>query len=211
MFDETRSTLVGHDQTTVRGLVDPAGTDGFAIASLVCGLLGLVPLGVVFGWRALVRIGGSGRSGRGLAIAGLTLSVAWLGLGVSLITTGPKHVTQAAPGPDYIQGMAIGDCLDADGEQVIRAACDAPHDEQIADRVDVSGGYPSYPGLTTLRELAQPLCRIAGAAYFTHGTPLSGLEFLAHIPTESSWNAGAREATCTFGKPDGKLTGPLQP
>jgi hypothetical protein len=210
LFDDTRSTLSNHDQTTVRGLVEPSETDGFAIASLVCGLLGLVPLAIIFGRRALVRIGRSGRSGRGLAITGLVLSVVWLGLGVGLMTTGPKHVTQAAPGPDHIQGMAIGDCLDADGEQVIRAACDAPHDEQIADRVDVSGGYKTYPGLATLEDLAQPLCRIAGAAYFTKDAP-PDLEFLAHIPTESSWNAGAREATCTFGKASGKLTGPVRP
>ncbi|MDT7798112.1 MAG: Septum formation [Actinomycetota bacterium] len=109
--------------------------------------------------------------------------------------------------------MAVGDCLDAgpDGGNVIRMACDVPHDEQIADRVDVSGGYKSYPGLATLRELAQPLCRMAGAAYFTNGTPPPGLEFRAHVPTESSWNTGAREATCTFGRPSGKLAGSLGP
>lgn len=85
-------------------------------------------------------------------------------------------------------------------------ACDVPHDEQIADRVDVANGEEAYPGLTALRELAQPLCRIAGAAYFTNGAAPSGLEFRAHVPTESSWNTGAREATCTFGKASGKLT-----
>lgn len=81
MFDETRSTLSSHDQTTVHGPVDSAaGTDGFAIASFICGLVGLVPFAAVLGIRALVRIGRTDRSGRGMAVAGLVLSVLWLGL-----------------------------------------------------------------------------------------------------------------------------------
>jgi hypothetical protein len=181
------------------------------------GLLGLVPLAFGFGIRALVRASRTGRSGSGPAIAGLVLCVLWLGAGLVAITpqraAGPDSAASpnSAAGPDYVSGMAIGDCLDSGGGQEIRVACDAPHDEQIADRVDVSGGYETYPGLTTLRELAQPLCRIAGAAYFTNGTPPPDLEYLAHVPAESSWNAGTREATCTFGKPNGKLTGPVGP
>jgi hypothetical protein len=211
LFDDTRSTLSSHTQTTVRGPVESAGTDGFAITAFVMGLLGLVPFAIGFGIRALVRTGRTGRDGRGLAIAGLVLSVLWVGAGLTAVA--PKLATRTASGPDYAHDMAIGDCLDSDanGENVIRMACDVPHDEQIADRVDVSGGYGTYPGLATLRELAQPLCRIAAAAYFTGGTPPPGLEFHAHVPAESSWNTGAREATCTFGKQSGKLTGPLQP
>ncbi|HWD79810.1 MAG TPA: DUF4190 domain-containing protein [Kribbella sp.] len=206
MFDETRSTLSSHDQTTAHGPIESPGTDGFAITSFVCGLLGLVPFSIGFGIRALDRTDRSGRPGRGLAITGLTLSLLWLGIGAGLLAT-PK-ASRTTSEPDYIQTMAIGECLDSDAHsgQVIRVACDTPHDEQIADRVDVSGGFETYPGPTTLRELAQPLCRIASAATFTNGTPPPGLDFPAHVPTESSWSAGNREATCTIGRPDGKLT-----
>ncbi|MEA5365467.1 septum formation family protein [Amycolatopsis sp., V23-08] len=202
MFDDTRSTLSNHSQTTVRGPVESAGTDGFAITAFVMGLLGLVPFAFGFGIRAVVRTSRTGRSGSGLAIAGMVLAVLWLGVGLVAITP------QRAAAPDYVGGMAVGDCLDAgaDGGNVIRMACDVPHDEQIAARVDVANGEEAYPGLTTLRELAQPLCRIAGAAYFTGGTPPPGLEFRAHVPTESSWRTGDRAATCTFGKASGKLT-----
>lgn len=206
MFDETRSTLSSHDQTTTHGPVESPGTDGFAITSFVCGLLGLVPFSIGFGITALLRTDRSGRPGRGLAITGLTLSLLWLGVGVGLMV--PSKGSRATSGPDFIQSMAIGECLDSDADsgQVIRVACDAPHDEQIADRVDVSGGFETYPGLTKLRDLAEPLCRIASAATFTNGTPPPGLDFLAHVPTESSWSAGNREATCTIRRPDGKLT-----
>src|SRR5205814_5339486 len=49
-------------------------TDGFAIAALVCAILSFVPLGLLFGIIALVRIRKRGRSGRGLAITSLVIS-----------------------------------------------------------------------------------------------------------------------------------------
>ncbi|GAA1977506.1 hypothetical protein GCM10009718_12390 [Isoptericola halotolerans] len=53
----------------------PAGTDGVAIAALVAGLLGTALLAVGLGIAGMVRTKRSGRSGRGLAIAGLVLGV----------------------------------------------------------------------------------------------------------------------------------------
>lgn len=125
----------------------------------------------------------------------------------------PQQAKHAAAAPDYIDAMAIGDCLDSDADsaQVTRVACDLPHDEQIAARVDVGNGDETYPGLTALQELAQPLCRIAAAASFAGGSTPPGIEFAAHVPTESSWNAGAREAVCTVRQVGGKLTGPVRP
>ena len=49
------------------------GTNGMAIASLVCAFV-LAPLGIVFGHVSLAQIKRSGQDGRGLAIAGLVLS-----------------------------------------------------------------------------------------------------------------------------------------
>lgn len=211
MFDDTRSTLSNHAQTTVRGPVESPGTDGFAITAFVMGLLGVVPLALGFGTRALIRIGRNGRDGTGLAIAGLVLSVLWIGAGLVAIT--PQHATGAATAPDSINGLAIGDCLDsgADGAQVIPVACDLPHDEQIAARVDVGNGYETYPGRTELQEPAQALCRIAAAAFFTEGTPPPSIGFAAHVPTESSWKAGGRDAVCTLRQVSGKLTAPVRP
>jgi hypothetical protein len=211
LFDDTRSTLSSHDQTTVRGPVESPGTDGYAITAFVMGLLGLVPLALGFGTRALVRISRNGRDGTGLAIAGLVLSVLWIGAGLVAIT--PQHATHATTAPDYIDAMAIGDCLDSDADnaQVVRVACDLPHDEQIAARVNAGNGYETYPGPTKLQEPAEALCRIAAAAYFTEGTPPPSIEFAAHVPTESAWDAGAREAVCTLRQISGKLTGPVRP
>ncbi|AEG45210.1 DUF4190 domain-containing protein [Isoptericola variabilis] len=51
------------------------GTDGFAIAALVTGILGMAIIPLVLGMIALSRIGRTGQEGRGLAIAGIVLGV----------------------------------------------------------------------------------------------------------------------------------------
>jgi Domain of unknown function (DUF4190) len=63
-----------------------AGTNGMAIASLVCSLIGwlcgLGPiLGVIFGFVALNQIKQSGQEGRGLALAGIVISIATIVIG----------------------------------------------------------------------------------------------------------------------------------
>ncbi len=61
------------------GYPRPRDTNGFAIASLVCSLVGIFllvlgpALGIVFGTVALRQIPRLGQSGRGLAIAGVTI------------------------------------------------------------------------------------------------------------------------------------------
>jgi hypothetical protein len=69
------------------------GTNGFAIASLVCGIAslcaGLVTaiLAVVFGHVALAQISRSGgyEQGRGIAIAGLVIGYIFIALGALYI------------------------------------------------------------------------------------------------------------------------------
>ncbi len=51
------------------------GTDGFAIASLVTGVVGLAIIPLILGIIAISRINRSGQDGKGLAIAGIVLGV----------------------------------------------------------------------------------------------------------------------------------------
>src|SRR5262245_11533700 len=53
-------------------------TNGFAIASLVLGIIGGILLSVIFGIVALTQIKNRGQKGKGLAIAGLACSGAWV-------------------------------------------------------------------------------------------------------------------------------------
>jgi heme/copper-type cytochrome/quinol oxidase subunit 2 len=65
----------------------PQKTNGFAIASLVFGIIGGVLLALVFGYIALSQIRRSGgrQGGRGLALAGVTLGWVWLGIVIILV------------------------------------------------------------------------------------------------------------------------------
>ncbi|QLL09970.1 DUF4190 domain-containing protein [Mycobacterium vicinigordonae] len=67
------------------------GTNGMAIASLVCSLAGpffcgvSTILGVIFGFIGLNQIKSSGQQGRGLAIAGIVISAVTIVAGVIIL------------------------------------------------------------------------------------------------------------------------------
>ena len=65
-----------------------SGYDPFAIASLACSILGGVLLGIGFGIVALRRIRRSRAMGRGMAIAGISISTALLGVATVVIGIG---------------------------------------------------------------------------------------------------------------------------
>ena len=73
------------------------GTNGMAIAGLVCGIVGIFiasiilgPLAIVFGGVGLSRARAGG-GGRGMAIAGVVLGVVDLVLGIVLLTMVAKN------------------------------------------------------------------------------------------------------------------------
>jgi hypothetical protein len=62
----------------VSGVRPPVGTNTFALASLVLGICGGAPLGLVFGVIALAQIRQTDERGRRLALSGIALSTVWL-------------------------------------------------------------------------------------------------------------------------------------
>ena len=64
------------------------GTNGFAIASIVCAFL-CSPLGIVFGIVARNQIRRTGQGGDGLALAGIIISVVSIALGIILLAVNP--------------------------------------------------------------------------------------------------------------------------
>jgi hypothetical protein len=82
------------------------GTNGFAVASLVCGVLWLFWVGsvlaVVFGILALGQIRARGEGGRGLAIAGVVLG----GLGMSTLVLAVIGLAVSSTSATYSLGVS---------------------------------------------------------------------------------------------------------
>jgi len=65
----------------------PVSTSGWAIASLICSIVGVPLLGVIFGFIALNEISNSaGRiAGEGMAKAGIIIGFVFMALGILLV------------------------------------------------------------------------------------------------------------------------------
>ncbi|NHA69894.1 DUF4190 domain-containing protein [Phycicoccus flavus] len=179
------------------------GTNGFAIASLVLGLLGVILLSVVFGIVALQQIRRRGQDGRGLAIAGLVLSALWLlviAAGVAFaITTGATRdgdggVANAGRVP--ATSLEVGDCLDGrleDSQSVTSlpaVPCTEPHGAEVFALFDLPDG--EFPGAEEVKRLAEAGCedRVTvdladtdASLYFLH-------------PNAPAWRRGDHEVVC---------------
>ena len=87
----------------------PPGTSGMAIASLVLGICGffcVTPIiGLGLGIAALAQTSKTRQAGRGMAIAGIILSVAWILLAALLIATGHFHFNDGGTGSGPTQGQ----------------------------------------------------------------------------------------------------------
>lgn len=198
------------------------GTNGFAIASLIFGLLGGVLLSVIFGFVALSQIKRRGQGGRGLAIAGLSLSGAWV-VGIVAIaviaaltsstgTDGPT-TSLADSGDVKVQQLAPGQCLNGlEESSAIRdlpvVPCAQPHEGEVFAVFELPDG--DYPGDQEVAKLAEDGCvdRLETHAPKAADDPDVTIYFLH--PTRSSWRLGDQGVACVAMSGTGKVTGSIQ-
>ena len=88
------------------------GTNGWAIAAFVVGILGGTILSVIFAIVALVQIKGRHQRGRGLAIAALVISTAWIAIIVSVIAYGLSTQGTSVRADDLTTGDCVKDSYD---------------------------------------------------------------------------------------------------
>jgi hypothetical protein len=192
-----------------------SGTNGFAIASFILGLLGLfmvsIILSVVFGIVALTQIRNRPQRGKGLAIAGLALSGAWvLGL-VALIAIGIASQAPRSASTGQITGqgsvdifsLRVGDCFQNPSASdtllgvtyVTAVPCTTPHNAQVFAEFHTTGGA-DYPGNASLAKQSDVGCRarIGGNLEQPKVTDTMGLHYL--FPLAQAWADGHRTITC---------------
>ncbi|WP_159796074.1 DUF4190 domain-containing protein [Puerhibacterium puerhi] len=111
------------------------GTDGFAIASLVTGILGTGIVALVLGIVGLNRVKKSGQNGKGMSIAGIVLGA--LGIVGGIIWA--IFLVWAFSNADELQDLDTASGTSVVEETEAPAATDAPSDDAAEDTADESG------------------------------------------------------------------------
>lgn len=165
---------------------------------------------------ALFRVRRSGQKGRGLAIAGLVISVLWVVLFAGLIALNAVNeadrdefgsVTQ--DGRADVQDVSPGDCLrempSGATFRVHLVPCDQPHEAQAVTAFELQPG--PYPGEDAVIELAENGCEDRlDAAGLTERIVVEGdISFNFFYPTRQSWNRD-RQVVCVLKGEPGPLT-----
>lgn len=196
------------------------GTNGFAIAALVLGIIGGFVLSAIFGFVALRQIRRSGQGGRGLAIAGLALSGLWallfvVGVAVAIATSANRDDSGAitAGGSVSATALRVGDCIsrleDATSISSLPAVpCAVAHKGEVFAVFDLPSG--PYPGAAAVDTQVQATCnaRLDAYAPSTIGNAGVGLYFV--YPLERNWLAGDREVVCIATSTSGSATGSIR-
>ena len=122
------------------------GTNGWAIAAFVVGILGGTILSVIFAIVALVQIKGRHQRGLGLAIAALVISTAWIAAITAVIAYGISTQGKSVQAVDLNTGDCVKDAYEGGlPTWVKRVRCDRPHYGEVFAVLTQPEGAP-YPG-----------------------------------------------------------------
>ena len=200
------------------------GTNGFAIASFVLGLLGGVLLSVIFGIVALTKLRDRPQRGKGLAIAGLCLSGAWLvGIAAVLVvgslTAAQRSATTSQitkSGDLSVLSLRAGDCFqnpsgskpDPGVVQVVTAVpCSSSHNAQVIALLPVPGS--AYPGGDAFGAQGPPGCRASVRAVVDRSKLTATMQLLWLYPLPQAWANGQRTISCVIVDSSQDLTSSL--
>ncbi|MFF4773732.1 DUF4190 domain-containing protein [Microtetraspora fusca] len=194
-----------------------AKTNGLAVASLVFGVLGGVPIAVTLGVIALVQIRKRGEQGRAFAIAGLAVSGVWvllvtLIMAVGAMTSVKRDDSGEITGRGFMNVAELreGDCLNgiADGKvsyTVTATPCSEPHDAEVITQFVLSAD--SWPGTDAAGDKATSECEKRLARILSDSPKLDRLaSFSLYPPDASSWKRDPSVKCLVVDVDGGKLT-----
>jgi Domain of unknown function (DUF4190)/Septum formation len=199
---------------------------GWAIASFVLGLIGGFLLSVIFGFIALSRIKRLGQRGRGLAIAGIVLSVLWLigfiaigmvgshgqtSSGSSSSSSSSGNITHS--GKLSVFSLAVGDCFNNPAgastvTTVTAIPCNQAHNAQIYAKFNLTGSDHTYPGTSKVTKLAAAGCNARTGSINKSAAP-SSMTIRLLFPEMAAWLNGRRTVACMIVNPTADITSSL--
>jgi len=215
------------------------GTNGFAIAALIFGIIGGALLGFIFGFIALSQTKRTGQNGRGMAIAGIVLSALWT-IGVLLLitlavassrpsgpvtpTTLPTASPTAEPTTEPPVTTAPSTAISATELQVGDCLNDLTNSTDVSSLPSVDCAQPHegevfavfdlppgpYPGAAGVDDLVSKGCN-ARLAEYSPGAPSDDAVGLFSVyPLEQNWERGDREVVCIAKATSGTTTGSIK-
>jgi len=178
-----------------------------------------MPVGLILGLFGLRQIKRRGDGGKGLAVAGVTISS--LGTLVSVLIIVLASLGVFDVGNTSVRDLKAGQCFNtvdhsltdygADGVRsttVDVVPCADLHDAEAYAVLPLDAGPDGgYPGLDAAGDAAGSMCANAAGSYLDANTAASGMEVFYYMPPEDAWNDGDRDVTCFFGSPSGRVTG----
>ncbi len=215
------------------------GTNGFAIAALIFGIIGGALLGFIFGFIALSQTKRTGQNGRGMAIAGIVLSALWtVGLLLLIIlavasstpsgpvtpTTFPTASPTAEPTTEPPVTTAPSTAISATELQVGDCLNDLTNSTDVSSLPSVDCTQPHqgevfavfdlppgpYPGADGVDDLVSKGCN-ARLAEYSPGAPSDDAVGLFSVyPLEQNWERGDREVVCIAKATSGTTTGSIK-
>lgn len=197
----------------------PQGRNTFAVVSLIMGILGIcgfsLVLGLIFGIVALVQISRTDQRGRGMAIAGIVLSLLWVG-GLTIGVIAVVKRAELLGSTPTIVALKPGECYTtppAYSLDATKVPCTAAHDGEAFATVPLKGYLEGeYPGEDTLETQAKAGCEAKRAEVFGAGyAPPVEASVGVFYPDSKAWAAGKKAAVCTWqATSEQQFTGPLQ-
>lgn len=213
----------------------PPTLNAFAVISLVTALLVcLAPLGLVFGLVALWQISRKGQRGKGLAIAGVSVSGAVVVLAVGLVTVADFRVWTLStpardesgavtkPGWTTVQSLDVGDCFTPGawlpeedtpplGKGSVRLIpCDEAHRGEAYATFTLDE-QEEFPGREAIRTVAWPRCAELFLDYSMDPEAFGRLQTYYFHPDKAGWNAGRRTVLCWVARAgDAELDGSVR-
>ncbi|MEW2137899.1 DUF4190 domain-containing protein [Streptomyces sp. NPDC005409] len=209
-----------------------AGLNGFALASLLVGLLCFPPLGIVFGAVALVQIAKKRERGKVLAIVGLAVSVAMTGalvftaervasaVGDRFGTLGglPDADTDVEGELTDMDDLRVGDCFNVPGGDLMderpltyKVDCVQVHHGEVTAAKSL--GAADAPGAAAGEDerASEDACWKAQDEYAMDTWALPEYaEMFYYAPSRQSWREGDRLLLCVIGTTEEEWRGSLR-
>jgi len=196
------------------------GTNGFAIASLIFGIIGGILLGFIFGFIALSQTKRTGQNGRGLALAGVILSSMWtVGIVLAIILAITTSATRNSGGTVTDGGsisatsLQVGDCVNGLKNttnllSLPGVPCTQPHEGEVFAVFDLPAG--DYPGSAAVDQEVSRECNDRLGAYSPSAETNPDVGLFSVYPLEQNWRRGDRQVVCLATATAGTTTGSIK-